>query len=286
MEQQNEEYTYEINIYDLWKVIVKRRRIIIGIFLIFVISTAILSTFMPKIYRGEATLNVIDNSFLTTFDNVRRHLLIANDSYDARKIIDAMGRIDNEKKKLIFPKTYMSVNSAKLRVLKETEKPEKIAVTIEAKNTNDIPVSVSELVDFLNNMESVKTSFNDEREVLRKRSIELSNLQKTGQDSLVRYNKLLRDGKIDIGYNPLSLQIDIVNIENEKLAVDQALSKFKDGRIQLITPPSVSNKPVSPKILHNVFVAGILSLLVGIALAFLIEYIHKIKKREIVNSNS
>lgn len=283
MEQRNQECIYEINIYDIWKMIVKRRRIVIGLFFIVIISTAIANMFMPKIYRGQVTLNVIDNSSLTAIENSKRYLLIDKKADDAQEIVNNVGSIGDEKKKLIFPGAYKSVKSAKLRALKETKE---IAVTIDAKSTDVIPVAVSELVDFLNKMESVKTGLKEEREALMKRFIELTNLQKTGQDSLIVYNRQVREGKIDLGYNPLALGKDVADIKNEKLAMENALSRLKNGRIQMVTSPSISNKPVSPKILHNVFVAGILSLLVGIALALLIEYISKIKKTATVSSNN
>jgi len=38
----------EINLYDYWKVIVKRRFLIIGLFLVAVVASAIISFLMPK----------------------------------------------------------------------------------------------------------------------------------------------------------------------------------------------------------------------------------------------
>ena len=139
MEQQNREYNDEINIYDLWKVIVKRRRIIIGLFLIIVISTAIVSLFMPKIYSGEVILNIIQ---------------IDTDASFGKEIINIMGSIDNAKKKIILPQTYASVTSIRLKALRDAKN--KIVATIDAKSTDGIPVAISELVDFLNNIEIVK----------------------------------------------------------------------------------------------------------------------------------
>lgn len=275
MEQQNKEYHDAIYIYDLWKVMVKRRRIIIGLFLIIIISTAIVSLFIPKSYRGDVKLNVVDNSALSTIDISFRNILIAKGTLDAKEIIDSMGSIDDAKKKLIMPKTYISVKSVKLMVLSDTKK---IVAIVNANSADDIPVAMSELVDFLNNMESVKASLKEERELLMQRSIELTSIIKSASDLLAAYNKLILEGKItNIGYNPIDLSKRIADIKNEKLVAEQALSRLKNGRIQIITPPYISNKPVSPKILQNVYVAGILGLFFGIALAFLMEYVEKIK---------
>ncbi|MBA3071945.1 MAG: hypothetical protein FP829_07310, partial [Nitrospirae bacterium] len=56
METQNKGtavYEDEINLYDYWKVIVKRKTLIIGLFLAAVLASGIISFLMPKIYRGE-----------------------------------------------------------------------------------------------------------------------------------------------------------------------------------------------------------------------------------------
>jgi len=256
----------EVNLYDCWKVIVKRKILIIGLFIVIVGSTAIGSFLMPKVYRGEVNLSVIDNSVSSNIDI-------------SKELVDIMGNIDSEKKKMILPKTYISVKSVKLRALKEAKN--KIVATMDVKSTDAISVAISELVDFLNNIESMKASLKEEREILTQRSIELSNILKTAPDLLVAYNKLIREGKLTIvGFNPIELNKRIADIKIEKIAVEQALSRLKDGRIQIMTPPYISNKPVSPKILQNIFVAGILSLFIGIALVFLIEYIGNIKNKK------
>jgi hypothetical protein len=232
---------------------------------------------MPKVYRGEVNLSVIDNMSNIGINN--RDILIVKHTEEAKEIMDIIGSIDDGKKKLILPKTYISVKSIKLRALKEAKN--KIVATIDAKSTDAISVAISELVDFLNNIESVKASLKEEREILTQRSIELANILKTAPDLLVAYNKLIREGKLTIvGFNPIELNKRIADIKIEKIAVEQALSRLKDGRIQIMTPPYISNKPVSPKILQNIFVAGILSLFIGIALVFLIEYIGNIKNKK------
>ena len=262
MEEQHRESNDDSNYYDFWKVFVKRKKLIIGLFLIAVISTTIVSLFMQKIYRGEVKLSIIDKR-----------------AEGAKEIIDLMGSIDDEKKKLIFPKTYTSVKSVKIVALKNVAN--EISTTIEAINTDVLPVAIVELVDSLNNMEILKADLKKEREILTQRSIELSNILKTAKELAGAYNRLIREGKYAaIGFNPLELNKNIVDFKNEKFAVDQALSKLKNGRIQIVTPPSISNKPVSPKTLQNIYFAGLLSLFIGLALAFFMEYIEKIRNKK------
>lgn len=272
MEQQNRASDDEIDLYDLWKVIVKRKRLIIGLFAMIVISTTIVSLFMPKIYRGEVNLSIIDSS--ASLNAGDKNIMLTKPAEGANEIIDLMGRIDDGKKELILPKTYQSVESVKLRALKNVTY--KISATIEAENTDDIPVAAAELVDFLNNIDSVKANINEEREILTQRSIEMENLLKAAPNLIISYNKILAEGKLlPMGFNPIDLSKRIADLKIEKLTVAQALSRLKNGRIQMTTPPYISSKPVSPKITKNIMLASMIGILMGIILAFLIEHIEK-----------
>jgi len=71
-------YEDEINLYDLWKVIVKRKAIIIGLFFISILSAAVITFNMPKIYRGEAILSVR--------------------VFPPKEIVSIVGKMDAEKK--------------------------------------------------------------------------------------------------------------------------------------------------------------------------------------------
>ena len=135
MEKQNEAYDDEINLYDLWKAIAKRKMLIIGLFIVIVALTAIYSFMMPNIYRGEALLLV----------NLK------SDVINPIEIIDSIGIIDRAKGLKMAPKSYPNVAHIKLNAIKRSNN--KITVTIDAKKIDVIPKALSEVVDYLNNMD-------------------------------------------------------------------------------------------------------------------------------------
>jgi uncharacterized protein involved in exopolysaccharide biosynthesis len=49
----------EINLYDYWKTIAKRKRLIIGLFLASIIITALASLLMPKVYQATTSIMII-----------------------------------------------------------------------------------------------------------------------------------------------------------------------------------------------------------------------------------
>jgi hypothetical protein len=259
MEQQIKESSDEINLYDLWKVIAKRKRLIIGLFLVVVISTAIISFLMPKIYRGEAVLNILQYEIIP-----------------AKEITDMIGDIDKEKRMKILPKMYSSVTDIKIKPMKESK--DKIIVTFDVKNADDIPKTLSEVVDYMNNFDIVKLTVNQERERLLQRSTELSNVVQASTDLLNTYGRLFRAGKLSlVGFNPIELNKRIIDIKLEKLSVEQAMLRLKDGGIGIAAQPYVSNKPVKPKKKLIIALAGVVSLFGGIFLAFSMEYIERLK---------
>jgi capsular polysaccharide biosynthesis protein len=263
MEQQNRENNDEINLYDFWKVIVKRKMLIIGLFIVIVVSTAIGSFLMPDIYRGEACLLVIINS----------------EVIKAKEITDLIGKIDDEKQLRMVSKSEPNINKIKFDAIKDSKN--KIIVTIDARKIDDIPKALSEVVGYLNNVDIIKSQVSRDKAILLKQSAELSDLIKSSPDLLATYHKLFKAGKLStVGFNPIEVNKRISEIKVELLGIEQLLSRLNNGGIEIAAQPYVSNRPVSPKILRNVVASGILSLLLGVFLAVFIEYIGNIKNKK------
>ena len=185
MEQQNREYNDEINHYDFWKVIVKRKKLIIGLFIVIVVSTAIVSFLMPDIYRGKAVL-----------------FIIPADEITAKEITDLIGKVDREKLLSIMPKSYPNVKDLKLNNMKDSNN--KIIVTIDAKKIDDIPRALSEVVDYLNNIDIIKSKISRSKAIALKQSAELADLIKSSPDLLSTSDKLFKAVKLStMGFNPI-----------------------------------------------------------------------------------
>ncbi|MEN6374699.1 MAG: hypothetical protein ABFD75_07960 [Smithella sp.] len=48
----------EVNLYDYWKILIKRKKIFLGIFLIPLVIITIISLIMPRYYRGESEISI------------------------------------------------------------------------------------------------------------------------------------------------------------------------------------------------------------------------------------
>jgi len=68
-------------------------------------------------------------------------------------------------------------------------------VTIDAKKMDDIPRALSEVVDYLNNMDIIKSKISRSKEIALKQIEELADLIKTSPDLLSTSDKLFKAGK-------------------------------------------------------------------------------------------
>jgi len=250
-------YDDEINLYDYWKVIVKRKRLIIGLFLVAVLASAIISFLMPKIYRGEVVLKL--------------------PALTAKELLSIIGKIDAEKIKKFLPTTQHLITDIKLTALKDST--DKLQLIIEAKNTDALPQAAAELVVYLNNFTIIKRAVEEERERLIKQSEEISKVIEVSGELIRTYKKLLESGRlITVGFNPIELEKRVSDLKIERLAIEQVLNRPKG--VEMLEKPYILKNPVKPKIKMNIALAGIASLFAGIFLAFFAEYVERIRGKE------
>ena len=236
----------EINLYDYWKVIVKRKSLIIGLFLVAVLASAIISLLMPKIYRGEVVLKL---PVIT-----------------AKELLGII-YISNTQK--ILPTTHHLITNIKLKALKDST--DKFQLIIEAKNTNDISSAMTEFVGYLNNFSLINRAIEEEKQRLIKQSEELSKVMKEANELAQTYKKLLKEGKlIPLNFNPVEIKKKASDMEVERFAIEQALKRPKG--VEMIENPHILKNPAKPSIKKNIALAGIISLFSGVFLAFLLEY--------------
>lgn len=274
MEQQSQEGNDEINFYEIWQVIMKRKVFIIGLFLIIVFLSAVYSFLSPNIYRGYAILNMMKSDIIITKEIVT-----------PKEIVDLLGKMDIEKRESILPKTYPSLKDVQVRPVKDSN--DKIMITVDSKKIDDIPRAISEIRDYLNNTDLVKKNTGRYKEILLKQAAELSELIKASPDLLATYHKLFKAGKLStIGFNPIEVNKSVIGIKVDLLKIEQDALRLNSGGIEIAMRPYISSKPVSPKILWNLGFAGISSLFLGIFLAFLMEFVGNMKRQRRTQANN
>lgn len=253
----------EINLYELWQIIASRKTVLIVFVLVVAISTAIVSSFMPKIYRGDALLYILQYEESPS-----------KGALQAKEIVDMIGGINRERLARILPETYTSVTDLKLKPIKDSN--DKLLVTIEAKNTDNISKALLEVLDYINNFEIVKMTVKEEKETLLKRSNELSDVINSSANLSNLYRKLLNEGKLfPVGFNPVDLNKRIADIKLEKLSVDQRVQRLNGGAVGIARQLYIQTEPVKPRIGKNVVLGSVISIFLGIFLIFLENYFRR-----------
>jgi hypothetical protein len=256
MNNQQQNRSDEVNLYEIWKILRKRIKLISGILITIALSAAVINMLMPKVYRGEAILRIPT-------------LEITASKISPNELIEYLGNIDSDKRAQVLPKTAHAVTDIKLLPLKDAS--DKIKVIIDANNKNVIQDGLNEIIVYINNIDSMKSSLHEEQESLMRRSSELAAAINVSYEIVSAYNKLTNGGKINHGcINPLDLQDRIADYHKEKILIDQNIKRIKGG-VDIAKQLYIRQGPIKPRIAVNVALSGAIGLLLGIIVALIRE---------------
>lgn len=264
----------EIDLYELCLVVKKRFKLILAIFIIAVLSTGVISSIMTPVYRS---------SFI-----VRVPTVSANSNEQIISIAETE-KIINELRKLIEDGRTKDL-SEKLGI-NENKIDELTSLTVEVprneKNFVEITADVYKPL-LVNDLEKgILDYLNKNRYVKERVSLRRESLIRLKQDIQAKINEIegLRDfvigqikkGKVkDLGFNPIDLDNAVINLKQRLNNIKNDIQLLRG--FEVVIEPAIPQKPVKPKKLLNVAIAGITSLFFGIFLAFLMEWIEKNKR--------
>ena len=227
----------EINLYDYWKVIVRRKKA----------NYRIISCRNPCISSNKSS----------DAQDIQGEVVLTQLVLSPKELIAITGN------KEILPTTHHSITAIKLNALKDST--DKLQVIIEAKSVDDIPAAVVEIIKYLNNIPFVNRSIEEGRQRLLKQSEELSIVIEQSNKLAETYEKLLKASKyVPIGFSPagfypVDIRKRISDMKVEKFTIEQALNRPKG--VEMLEKPYILKNPVKPSIKKNIVIAGITSLL-------------------------
>ena len=260
-----------MNFYNLWKVLAKRKMIIIAIFLISVLGAAIFCYTRPPIYRLEtyAKLSLMSKELM-------QKDLMRKETPTAKDLASMIGKIDREKKAIIFSKSADEITEAKIDDMKGTT--DKFKITIESHNRENLPAALQELIEYIENIREIK---NDYEKIISEIDEKINNVNEAvikNDFHIKEIEKRLNSSKLlPVGFDPVEINNKIVDLKMEKYRLEQERQSYKP--IQLLEEPFISNNPVNPRKAMIMAIAGMVSLLFGILLAFFAEYYERARNR-------
>jgi hypothetical protein len=244
----------EINLYDYWKVLVKRKKILIGIFLVPLVIVTIVSLSLPRYYRGESEISV--------------------PALPAPNIVRLIGNIDDNQKVKIFTNNPGAIKSALISLPKKST--DKVNIIVDANTADIIPQAFKNIFDYISNLPEIKQQsarIKEETDLKIKHLIEAKKANLVFLDQITDIMK-----KRQISFTPVNpadlikkdadLSLEIMNLQNVKVTVG------------ILGPPSITKQPSNSRIKQIIMITGLLSLFTGIFVVFFLEYINRMKARE------
>ncbi len=270
---EEERYYYEedeIDLYELWLVVKKRWKIILGLFLCATILTTIASFLITPVYKSH---------FL-----VKTPVVTTN---EAKSLIDIINTFLKERKYKQL-KNLLNLEENILQNLKKISckltRGEKQSLTLEIETTHkeDIPRISDALIDYLNRNQYVTERIQAEKENLEKQKELL--LSKLNEMKTLRKTTLkkIEDGKGNIiifGFNPMEIERSIIRTKIQLLDTEKNLKLLKG--FEKITQPFIPERPFKPKKKLMVAVSGITALFFGVFLIFFLEWLDKARQEHI-----
>jgi capsular polysaccharide biosynthesis protein len=268
MENEPEIQEYEIGIREYIKVMIKRKKIILAVFLVSVIAAVILNLRMPNVYEITATIEL----------GSVKELLIKNE--EAKAVMLNQNLLQSVIKELDLK---MGVDSLK-KAVKITDLAGTNLLTIKITYPDiDLALKINDAIinPFLTKGQII---YQERLAIVNERLKELDSEIKNVERDISRTQALISGlpNANNISHSDTSLRVillqnslpnyeSILNaLRNQKNELRLVFSNAKDFKIS--EKPTMPKNPVGPKRTLNVFIAGMFSLIFGVFLVFILEF--------------
>lgn len=291
----------EIDLMDYVKVILKRKYLIFGIFFLSILCAGIFSFSMPKIYEIDTILEVGGIKDIKTQEvqliespiqlvekinsdvygiEIRNKLEISEAEYAKIKtenpkntnlIQSTIKSFDIEKSKNILQEMNLLILAEHQEIIDNKKELLGESIKLLEKNIETYQQNIQRVQN--------KISFLKQEQIVLENKV--SALQKVliyeqtpgTQFALFDNQERLQQKKQEIENRYLEISSLDVKIHSFENSVNSTLNQIKDIKeTKIIKNISVSENPVSPRILLNIIIAGILGMFIAIFLAFLKEW--------------
>jgi len=242
----------EIDLYELLLVLKKRLKLIIAVFVLGVVATAVLSFLMPNIYQARTTM-LVDSSLTQAFllNNLQQYQFKGENKFS-----------------FIIPlQAHQQVNNMALAILNGLEFKKKVLNRIKA---------------IYGNTEEIQ---NLERSLGNKKSLFESKVDRETQAIVVlseHKDKKLAEDILKAALEEFEKELDKVSQNYQKM-FGQGYEKSDKNSIfilNVVEQPTSLEKPVKPKRKLIIAVSGVTFLILGVFSAFVIEWWSRVKSTQ------
>jgi capsular polysaccharide biosynthesis protein len=257
----------EMDLYEVVLLLKKRFKLVAGVFFIAVAFAVAASLLAAPVYRGSFICRVpyLKSGHISALETEK---LI-----ESLKLLREEKRLDELSAKLEMTKEEVrGIVSLKAKTPKDTE--DLVEITVDVRAPELIIGVKNGILKFLNGNSYVREKIDRERD-----SIVI--LKEETRDRINRMEKLSnavssqseQGGIKDVGLTPIYMQEGAIRLREKVNDLDNELARLEGFLV--VTEPGVPKVPVKPRIAVNVAVAVIASLILGVFLAFFVEWLER-----------
>jgi len=273
--QNIQQYYYEedeIDLYELWLTLKKRKKIILSTTLTFFIISLVYIFIATPVYKSAFTIKLPkkEGSLLIT-------------QYEIKNLIDNINYLLKEKNfkeisKLLNIKEEDIKKIKNISLKKDRNAKDIATIEIETIDKNLVPNLEKGVYLFLDSNPFLKEKIKNERLLINKEietlSSKISDLYEIRNDIL---EKIKKNEIKELGFNPQDLDIKIIDL---KVKIDRLKTILKEIKgIEISIPAIIPENPYKPKKTLILAVATISGLFLGVFLAFFLEWLENVKRR-------
>lgn len=257
----------EINLMDLWQVIVKRRNMVILFTLLSAGLALGVSLKSPKVYEGEAVValpRIGDAKVMVNTD-------------ETKAIINVLVReVKNGNPFDGFDKSLIkSISDIKLDQIKASDTKVRLSVQVKSEPQKAYDVFAS-LMKFLQGNEYVSKRVATEVSALQSNIAETKKAVDMAVKTRDEAVKLISI-RNPVGFNPVDLDVKVSELKTKIIGLETSLSMIKG--YEFVSGPYVYKNKIKPKVGLTTILAGISGLFISLLLVFVLEGIEKQKQR-------
>jgi len=266
----------EIDLYELFLVVRKRLRLIMGLFMAAVVVAAVVSFLMPPVYSASFIIRMPGLSVKSAEPVIS--------TTEAEKLVQELDGLRQEGRSRELAQR-LGVDSAAVDGLVEiqakTPRRQKkfIEITVDVYEPSLIKDISSGILKHLNSNRYANERISLQRESLThlKNEIE-ARISETEALKKAVVSQIKRDRIKDLGFNPIGLDKAIIDLRQKLKEVETEIKLLKG--FEFAVEPVVPQNPAKPKKKLIVAVSGITALFLGIFLAFFMEWLDKNRKKD------
>lgn len=253
----------EINLFEIWQVVWKRRYMIITITMISAVLALLVSLQLSKIYEGEAIVALprggADNKAIVSLDETRA---ITGTLLKEIKRGNPFDSFDSNLIRLIA--------DIKFDQIKESDSKVKVVVQVKDEPRRAEEVLIK-MVEYLR-----ENAYVTKRLDIEKAAIEanLTEIRKAVERATRTRDEAIRliSTRNPVGFNPVELDVKVNDLGTKMIGLETSLSMLKG--YEFVMTPHAYDKPIKPRVAVNTLIAGIVGLFAGVLLSFIMDTVN------------